>query len=200
MLSLNKAYSHAELSYWLEWASNYDGMVVASPKVDGMAIALRYDDTGRLYEAVSRSGMDYTASVMRIPGIPSRIFYPCEVRGEIYMPLLAAHGRRPREAASAAVRACSETCKELRFVAYDLDGVPGMWRDRMTACRLMGFETVPTWTVVDEPEGVIARVCAYSRPYDIDGIVFRLDDVSEFERAGSTRYAPHGAIAFKLYD
>ena len=115
MLSLANAFSEDEVQQFHERVSkgleiphvNY----VAEPKLDGVAISLRYEN-GRLLQAATRgdgaSGEDVTANVRTISAIPLQLIrhddidaWPpsLEVRGEIYMPLAGfeAFNRQARE-------------------------------------------------------------------------------------------------------
>jgi DNA ligase (NAD+) len=108
MLSLEKGYSPEEL---LDWASTFEGDVIATPKFDGIACSLHYDAIGRLVVAATRGdgsvGDDVTVNALAIHDIPARLLLtrgngdgdpegdrdrerpsgPLEVRGEIYMRL-----------------------------------------------------------------------------------------------------------------
>jgi len=97
MLSLEKAYSEAELRAFIERVQRALGghqpeAWVIEPKFDGLAISVTYEG-GKLARAVTRGngleGDDVTANVLTITGLPRTLpsDYPdvVEVRGEIYM-------------------------------------------------------------------------------------------------------------------
>jgi len=100
MLSIDNTYNAEELKAFDErvkkglGSTNYD--YVVEPKVDGVAVSLRYED-GRLSTAATRGdgevGDDITANVRTIKSIPlvllNTINVPkvLEVRGEVYMPI-----------------------------------------------------------------------------------------------------------------
>ena len=101
MMSVDNTYSTADLRAWWERCERSLGRpfaAVADPKVDGVAISLRYE-RGRLVEAATRgdgvTGDDVTANVRAIGAVPLLLQPPAgtpvppvlEVRGEIFMPV-----------------------------------------------------------------------------------------------------------------
>jgi DNA ligase (NAD+) len=102
MLSLDNSYSEEELRAFDERVRRglaADGghdapaTYVAELKIDGLSIALTYDD-GRLMRGATRGdgvrGEDVTANVRTIRAIPLRLAHPIagrvEIRGEVYLP------------------------------------------------------------------------------------------------------------------
>ncbi|MES9873070.1 MAG: NAD-dependent DNA ligase LigA [Candidatus Sedimenticola sp. 6PFRAG7] len=100
MLSLGNAFSEEELEAFDKRVRDRLGIAeqivyVAEPKLDGLAISLRYEE-GVLVQAATRgdgqTGEDVTQNVRTIPSVPLRLLgeeWPrvLEVRGEIYMPI-----------------------------------------------------------------------------------------------------------------
>jgi len=101
MMSVDNTYSTADLRAWWERCEkslDRPFAAVADPKVDGVAISLRYE-RGRLVEAATRgdgvTGDDVTANVRAIGAVPLLLQPPAgtpvpavlEVRGEIFMPV-----------------------------------------------------------------------------------------------------------------
>ena len=102
MLSLNNAFSEEDIFAFdkrvaglLEQDDQQSLAYFAEPKLDGLAVSLRYED-GLLVQAATRgdgqTGENITANVKTIASIPLRLLgddYPAvlEVRGEVYMPL-----------------------------------------------------------------------------------------------------------------
>jgi len=100
MLSLSNVYNEEELRAWAQRASKFAGGaelgVVAEPKIDGLAIALTYED-GVFKHGATRGdgfvGEDITANLRTIKSIPLKLMrseaYPIppkiEIRGEVYM-------------------------------------------------------------------------------------------------------------------
>jgi len=128
MLSLDNVFSREELAAWarrLERGSAGAVDYVCELKVDGLAIALRFEN-GTLARGATRGdgqvGEDVTANLATIADIPRRLRGPgvppvLEVRGEVYLPIstferlnreLAARGERPlvnpRNAAAGSLR------------------------------------------------------------------------------------------------
>jgi DNA ligase (NAD+) len=127
MLSLDNALSEEEL---FEFDTRLRRLVgdpvcyVVELKIDGLGVALRYDEAGRLARAVTRGdglrGDDVTANVRTIRSLPLRVEpagFAFEVRGEIYMPrpaLMRVNARKeeageevfsnPRNAAAGSIR------------------------------------------------------------------------------------------------
>jgi DNA ligase (NAD+) len=151
LLSLDNAYSEAELRAWDERLKRAVGRSVGryavEPKIDGLSIALWYRD-GTLERAVTRGdgifGEDVTANVRTIRSIPERLTRPLrfvEARGEIFMPRASFQSlneaRRaageppfanPRNAASGSLRLLDTTVTASRkldgffYVLAELDG------------------------------------------------------------------------------
>lgn len=99
LLSLDNAYSEAELREWEARLARALGEAaqgfVVEPKVDGLSIAVHYRD-GRLERGITRgdgtTGEDVTPNVRTIRSIPLRLLQPVpflEVRGEVFMPRAA---------------------------------------------------------------------------------------------------------------
>ncbi|MCS6242300.1 MAG: NAD-dependent DNA ligase LigA [Opitutus sp.] len=96
MLSLEKAYTEAELRAFIQRVERHTGSSklnwVIEPKFDGLAISVTYEN-GRLVRAVTRGdglqGDDVTENVSTIPGLPPTLpnGYPpvVELRGEVYI-------------------------------------------------------------------------------------------------------------------
>lgn len=147
MLSLEKAYSEEEVQ---QWAGKFSGALIASPKIDGLAIELRYDARGRLELAATRGdglqGDLITENARQVRGIPAQLPLentpslegrglggggPIEIRGEVYMRLsifkkcYQEQFANPRNLAAGAIKQKDpQKTKEygLDFFAYDLRG------------------------------------------------------------------------------
>ncbi len=238
MLSLANAFSEEEIHQFhervikgLETAHvNY----VAEPKLDGVAISLRYE-SGRLQQAATRgdgaTGEDVTSNVRTISAIPLQLMarggsgtWPTrlEVRGEIYMPLAGfrAYNQRaveqglkelvnPRNAAAGSLRQLDPrlTAKRpLAFYAYAAvadTGIPGSHYEAMQKLKEWGFPVNPEIQRVQDADGCVAyyRAMAEKRaslPYDIDGVVYKVDLKEEQEILGFVSRAPRWAIAQKF--
>lgn len=98
MLSLANAFNQGQLEAWYKRATNLAGTerfaMVCEPKIDGLAVALVYEN-GRFVQGATRGdgyhGENITENLRTIRSVPVRLRgeqYPrrFEVRGEVYMP------------------------------------------------------------------------------------------------------------------
>ena len=214
MLSLDKCYTEPEL---LRWFERFTGPAVVTPKVDGVAMMLRYDERGRLVLAATRGdgvrGERITNNARRVIGIPERIDRgPLEVRGEAYMALSDFRGQwaeqfaNPRNLTAGALKlkdADRTAAYGIRFFAYEafgLDEIPSD-HDRLARLAELGFEPVPAERV--DRDGAQAAFEAFvarrdQLDYETDGVVFRVDDSAQHDALGRTAHHPRFAIAYKF--
>ncbi|MBA1446170.1 MAG: NAD-dependent DNA ligase LigA [Chromatiales bacterium] len=191
MLSLDNAFNAAELEDFdrrvrerLELADDESIAYVAEPKLDGLAVNLRYEQ-GRLVLAATRgdgaSGEDVTSNVRTISAIPLRLLgtdYPAvlEVRGEVFMPKAGfeklnerarkADGKtfvNPRNAAAGSLRQLDPritTTRPLTFYCYgfgEIDPAPigETQSDSILRLRQWGLPVSPELQVVQGALGCI---------------------------------------------
>ena len=238
MLSLANAFSDEEIEQFhdrvIKGLETDHVDYVAEPKLDGVAISIRYEG-GRLKQAATRgdgtTGEDVTSNVRTIAAVPLHLrseedapAWPpaLEVRGEIYMPLAGfkAYNEKardeglkelvnPRNAAAGSLRQLDPRLtaqRPLAFYAYALvaaDGQPASHLDALGLLRSWGFPVNPEVRPVRDAAGCAAyyREMAGKReqlPYDIDGVVFKVDDREEQETLGYVSRAPRWAIAQKF--
>ncbi|MBL4818244.1 MAG: NAD-dependent DNA ligase LigA [Deltaproteobacteria bacterium] len=215
MLSLDKSY---DLNKFAKWFEKIHGSALGVPKIDGIACSIHYDPKGNLTLAATRGdgqvGEDITANVLRIKGIPNKIppSSEFEVRGEIYMKLsrFKAHYEKdfsnPRNLAAGALKQ-KEPDKSaaygLCFFAYDIDGTDLKTEvEKFNFLKELGFETMPT-AVFESADACDEHYKDWQKKrdkidYEIDGVVFRADQVSEQTRLGVTAHHPRWAIAYKF--
>ncbi len=173
-------------------------------------------------------GEDVTANVAHIPDIPQNLpaGVPAifEVRGEVYMEKQAftalnaaqheAGGKifaNPRNAAAGSLRQkdASVTAKRpLRFWAHGwgaASAVPGTTQSEVVAMlRAWGFPVSPLFVRIEGgADALIAHFDAIGKarpslPYDIDGVVYKLDRLDWQERLGFVAKAPRWALAHKF--
>jgi DNA ligase (NAD+) len=203
------------------------------PKLDGLAISLRYED-GVFVRGATRGdgakGEDVTPNLRTIKTIPLRLRgsgWPAllEVRGEVYMPRAAflAYNERardsgektlanPRNGAAGSLRQkdAQETARRpLAFYAYavHLPATPeANLGERHSAAlaqlREWGFPISPE---VSTAQGLAGLIAYYKQigarrdglPYDIDGVVYKLDDYAGQRVMGFVSRAPRWALAHK---
>ena len=192
MLSLANARSEQELRDWVARMRNHlarEGIedprfrFVCEPKIDGLAMSLRYRD-GALERAVTRGdgtvGEDVTHNVRTIGAVPKRIDDApplIEVRGEVYMSLpdfQALNERRaeagestfmnPRNAAAGTIRQLDPALaaqRPLSFWAYGVGAVEGLafarhW-EALRWLRDHGFPVNDQIRLVDGEDDVVAQ-------------------------------------------
>lgn len=236
MLSLGNAFSEQDVRDFERRVLEVLGPVAVSysvePKLDGLAISLRYEQ-GQLVRAATRgdgvTGEDVTHSVRTIQSVPLRLQgedWPAllEVRGEVYMPkagFLAYNERarqrgekelvNPRNAAAGSVRQLDPRVARLRplaFYAYGLGVVSGpplasRHSEMLQALKRLGLPVSPEVRVAEGAEGCLryfAEIGARRTqlPYEIDGVVYKVDRYDWQEQLGFVSRAPRFAIAHKF--
>ncbi|WP_108501379.1 NAD-dependent DNA ligase LigA [Paracoccus indicus] len=201
--------------------------VTAEPKIDGLSLSLRYEK-GRLIQAATRGdgtvGENVTANAGTIDDIPQRLTGDVpdilEVRGEVYMThadfeaLNSAEGGRvfanPRNAAAGSLRQIDPkvtASRPLRFFAYSWGELsePLASTQMQAVQRLadLGFQTNPLTEVCDDAAGLIAVWARIEQQratlgYDIDGVVYKVNDLAYQARLGFRATTPRWAIAHKF--
>lgn len=211
MLSLDKCYDEKEIR---DWASKFKGDVVASPKIDGCAVSIKYGKDGRLIQAATRGdgveGEEITTNVRTIKSIPQHVILTdCEVRGEIFMPLsvfkrYAKEFANPRNLAAGAVKQKDPQKTagyELSFLSYDLLGAHIKTEEEKRKTLAKEKFPVAEWVLVshEKLQKVFDSFLKGRDEYDFetDGVVFKANVVSEQDRLGVTAHHPRYAIAYK---
>jgi len=222
MLSLEKASRPEQVEAFF---ARFPGQpVVVMPKLDGLSLALVYEDGG-LARAITRgdgtTGEDVTVLVRALAdGVPERVDAPgrVEVRGEAVMlrstftAYNVAHPDRPlinpRGAAAGTLRAKDPAVvaeRRLRFFAFDLDTAEspeGTGADLADGLRTLGFTVADMRHCPDAAaaQAVIGEIEARRNTldYDLDGAVLRLANRDAYAAAGTRSSSPRGALAFKF--
>ncbi|MFE9750710.1 NAD-dependent DNA ligase LigA [Saccharothrix saharensis] len=220
MLSLEKATKPEQVAAFFD---RFPGQpVVVMPKLDGLSLALVYED-GRLARAVTRgdgtTGDDVTPLVRAlVDGVPERVGAPgrVEARGEAVMlrstfaAYNAAHPDKPlinpRNAAAGTLRAKDPATvaeRRLQFFAFDLDtSADATAADLEQGLRALGFAVADMRHCADAAaaQEVISGIEARRNEldYDLDGAVLRLANRDAFAAAGTRSNSPRGALAFKF--
>ncbi|RUL70155.1 NAD-dependent DNA ligase LigA [Dyella choica] len=202
------------------------------PKLDGLAISLRYEN-GVFVQGATRgdgeTGEDVTANLRTVRAIPLRLRgedWPqvLEVRGEVIMlrkdfEAFNAHAREhgeralanPRNGAAGSLRQLDPAVtarRKLSFFAYGLGLVEGMelpssHSNTLKKLREWGFPVSPEVGTAKGFDGLIAYFKSIGAkrdqlPYDIDGVVYKLDDYLGQREMGFVSRAPRWAIAHKF--
>jgi len=218
MSSLNKAQNNAELKTWFASCAPV-GDTVVMDKLDGISIALRYEN-GKLVQALTRgdgtTGEDITRNVLLMQGVvktlPRGSAATVHVRGEIVCKRsdFKAHfpgESNPRNTASGTAKRQRDPakCKHLTVIAYQFL-VPGKGqrkRNELGALQKMGF-LVPRFAVVRGEPAVESLYQQYvksvraSLDYDIDGIVVEIDNPGHRDVLGQLNGRPKSAVAYKF--
>lgn len=231
MLSLGNAFNEQDLRDFARRASQGTDKplsFVCELKIDGLAIALTYED-GKFVRGATRgdgtTGEDITSNLRTIKSIPLSIKEKrkIEVRGEAYMPhksFLSLNKQReeeglelfanPRNAAAGSLRQLDPKIAASRNLDIFLYGI-GEWEadpvtshsERLTQLKELGFRTNPEWKKCDSVEEILEYVEYWTAerpnlPYEIDGIVIKVDDLQTQEELGFTVKSPRWAIAYKF--
>jgi len=236
MLSLSNAFSDEEVADFVrriqERLQRQTLLFSAEPKLDGLAVSLRYEN-GLLVQGATRgdgsTGEDVSANVRQIKGIPHQLkgaSWPqiLEVRGEVYMARadFAAwntqarqHGERvlanPRNAAAGSLRQLDPTVsarRPLSFYAYGIGEVnggslPDTHSATLEQLRQWGLPVSELCAVVENEAGLLAYYQGIGQrrdhlDFDIDGVVYKLDDRAGQAVMGFVSRAPRWALAHKF--
>ena len=196
---------------------------ISEPKIDGISATLIYKD-GVLTKGLSRGdgiiGEDILENIKTIRGIPKKIFGKdlpklLEIRCEIYIGKkdfirIKENFANPRNAAAGSLRQKDpiETSKiPLKYFAYGFGAIEPMIFSKhsefLKQISDWGFETNPLALVLNNINEVESRhkeieLQRSSLDYDIDGIVFKVNDLKLQQRLGNTSNSPRWATAYKF--
>jgi len=239
MLSLDNTYNVDDLRNWdrrvHELAGREDIEYVCELKLDGMSLALHYED-GKLVRGITRGdgtiGEDVTLNVRTVRSIPLSIPQETlkkagippdfEVRGEMLMPIASFKKMNedrinkglpafvnPRNATAGTVRQLEPSItaqRRLDYFAYALLKNGATYFDRhwetLNALDAAGFKVNPARVLAknfDQVWGFIQKEepRRETLPYEIDGIVIKVNQTSLQRELGFTGKAPRWAIAYK---
>ena len=259
MLSLDNVFSEQE---WLAFVkrlgdrltrggvkSTLDFAICAEPKLDGLAVSIRYEK-GVFVQAATRGdgmvGENITENVRTIKSIPLRLqgqSFPdvLEVRGEVFMPKASFEAlnkqaikkgdkvfANPRNAAAGSLRQLDSKItakRNLAFYAYGIGFVGAMpktddlaenavasidesWLanshyQRLCQIKALGMPMCPEVRLLQnatEVEAFYQDILQQreSLSYEIDGTVFKIDDIALQEKLGFVARAPRWATAYKF--
>ena len=198
---------------------------VAELKLDGLSMAVHYRN-GRLARAVTRGdgivGEDVTENARTIRSIPLQIKSKeeyVEVRGEVVLtrrgfeklnaerdasglPCFA----NPRNAAAGSIRQLDPSItasRQLDYYTYFLIPARETQWESLDQLQEMGFKVEPRRKRCFDLETLVAFCREWeqkrdSLPYEIDGVVVKVDSLEQQNRLGWTAKAPRWAIAYKF--
>ena len=198
---------------------------VCELKIDGLAVSLQYEK-GILKRAATRGnglvGEDITHNVKTIGTIPLRLNKPVdiEVRGEIYMPLKAFNElnekrlkngepifQNPRNAAAGSIRQLDSSVAKSRKLDAFLYHVPETDKkthyEALMELKELGFVVNPHIRLVKNIDEILDYINEWTArrgelPYDIDGIVIKVNDIHMQRELGFTAKYPRWVIAYKF--
>ena len=227
--SLNDVFSYEDVAAFVEKTKDeaQDGGYVTEPKIDGLSVALYYEN-GVFIRGATRgdgvTGEDVTHNLMTIENLPKRLKASPErlvVRGEVYMSRTVfqelneereINGEQlfanPRNAAAGSLRQLDAKVtkgRRLSLIVFNVQTVSGVVFEKheqtLDFLSELGFDTVSYVKCADagECQDAITGLGENREQYefDIDGAVVKVNSLEARKRLGSTSKAPRWAIAFK---
>jgi len=229
LMSLQDVFSPEELREFLEKTleSFPDTVFSVEPKIDGLSVALEYEN-GRFVRGATRGdgvvGEDVTENLKTIHSIPMTLTNAPQrliVRGEVYMPKRSfealnerqeAEGKalfaNPRNAAAGSLRqldpkiAASRKLDILVFNVQLADGVEFQnHAESLKFLQKLRFKVIP-FRALHDPDEIVEHVMSINEnreklACDIDGAVIKVDDIAQRQRMGTTAKFPKWAVAYK---
>ena len=195
-------------------------------KIDGLAISIKYEN-GKLVSAATRGdgsiGEDVTENIKTIFSIPkvlkdNRTF---EVRGEVYLPrksfeLLNSEREsnnevlfaNPRNAAAGSLRQLDSKITAKRRLSAFIYSIVGddsivSQENALNTAKEYNLPVNPNFKLCKSIDEVIDYINYWTEhkknlPYDIDGIVIKVNSYSTQEEVGYTQKSPRWATAYKF--
>ncbi|ACB84058.1 NAD-dependent DNA ligase LigA [Natranaerobius thermophilus] len=205
-----------------------DPVYVAELKIDGLALSLRYEQGILVRGATrgdGTTGEDITPNVKTVRSIPLKLSKPLdiEIRGEAFMSKAsferlnqekAERGEdpfaNPRNAAAGSLRQLDPKIpakRDLDFFPYSVPYIRGENLDShysaVKELKDLGFKINPYIRKFETMEEVISYCEEWQEkrtklPYEIDGVVIKLNDYNLQQQLGATSKNPRWAIAYKF--
>ena len=204
-----------------------DAEYVVEPKVDGLSVALEYENglfirgatrgDGQVGEDVTENLRTVRSIPLKIPDAPPRLI----VRGEVFMPKKVFHAlneereRRgealfanPRNAAAGSLRQLDPriaAARKLDILVFNVQWTEGetfsTHLETLEYLKNKGFKVIPHYSCsqVSQATEHIAEIgeARESFSFDIDGAVVKVNSLSQRETLGSTAKFPRWAAAYK---
>ena len=225
MLSISDVFDEGEVADWFNKLTSKK--IFIELKVDGVSYSARYED-GVLVRGLTRGsgtlGEDITENLRTIPDIPQKLSgkfpHVVEVRGEVYMnreDFIALNNEsskqfaNPRNAAAGSLRQLNPrvtATRKLSAFAYTYGDISE--RDFATQSEYFdrleswGFKTTRHWAhhadTIDEIQAVYNKIMVMRPdiPFDIDGLVLKVNDIATQEKMGSRANSPRWEVAYKF--
>jgi DNA ligase (NAD+) len=212
-----------KITNFLSRKEGFQILYSAEPKIDGISASLTYKN-GNLVRGLSRGdgkeGEDITNNLITIKDIPKKILsnnFPEEIdiRGEVFIQnsdfeFLKDKFANPRNAASGSLRQKNpEDTKKipLNFIAYTFGFENGLkvgnQSDYLKKLKEWGFKINPLNKLIGGVKNLINNYNEIEKKradldFDIDGIVYKVNDFVLQKRLGNVANAPRWAIAHKF--
>ncbi|MEJ9151515.1 NAD-dependent DNA ligase LigA [Bacillus smithii] len=207
---------------------NEEYLYVCELKIDGLAVSLSYENGVFVQGSTRGDGAigeDITMNLRTIHSIPLRLKEPVsiEVRGEAFMPKKSFEKlnrereergetlfANPRNAAAGSLRQLDPKIAASRNLDIFLYGIGNSGNvniqshsEGLDYLDRLGFKTNKERRKCKDIEEVIQYIKEYTEkrstlPYEIDGIVIKVDSLAQQEKLGSTAKSPRWAIAYKF--
>ncbi|MBQ9930041.1 MAG: NAD-dependent DNA ligase LigA [Oscillospiraceae bacterium] len=229
LMSLQDVFSTEELLEFLtKTLESYpDSLFSVEPKVDGLSVALEYEN-GVFVRGATRGdgvvGEDVTENLktirsipMTLQGAPARLI----VRGEVFMPKksFAALNEQqeregkplfanPRNAAAGSLRQLDPKIAASRMLdiyIFNVQLAEGVefknHRESLEFLQKLKFKVIP-FAVLDSASRIVEQVMSInenreSLTCDIDGAVIKVDNFTQRQKMGTTAKFPKWAVAYK---
>ncbi len=225
MLSISDVFDEGEVADWFNKLQDKD--VFIELKVDGVSFSARYE-RGQLVRGLTRGsgtlGEDITANLRTIPDIPQTLRgdFPdvIEIRGEVYMSradFIALNNEtdkkfaNPRNAAAGSLRQLNPqitASRRLSAFAYTYGELSARsWETQseyFNRLESWGFKTTRPWAhhanTADEIQRVYndTMLIRADIPFDIDGLVIKVNSVALQEKMGARANSPRWEVAYKF--
>jgi len=216
MLSLNNTRNVKDMARWArKYFPGEQVDIISQPKVDGVSISIKYRNGSVESIATRGDGVygrdvtyikDYIRDISKTIPIDS----PVDIRGEAYLEketqFRKGKSLRNMAAGLLARKEGKEELAHLRFIAYDIIGLPDVRseEDKMKVLttlmpNVISYEKIQS---LGDIQNIYQQYTTQKRkdlPYEIDGVVYRvnrIEDQNRFER--ETRHHPNFMMAYKF--
>ena len=229
LMSLQDVFSEEELREFLEKMKqvNPDAAFSVEPKIDGLSVALEYENgvfvrgatrgDGNVGEDVTENLKTVRSIPMTIPDAPPRLI----VRGEVFMPKKVFHKlneereakgeslfANPRNAAAGSLRQLDPKIaakRKLDILIFNVQLAEGVefatHAESLEYLKARQFKVAP-YSLLSDADAVVKQVWSINDKReklscDIDGAVIKLNDLAQREGLGATAKFPRWAVAYK---
>ncbi len=227
MMSLSDAFSYDELIDFDRKVKDVapNATYLCEMKIDGLSVSLKYEN-GVLVRGATRGngsvGENITHNVKTIKSIPLKLNknIDIEVRGEIFMPkasFIELNREREeneeelfancRNAAAGSVRQLDSRIAAKRnldcFLYYNMDPTVKTQEGALLSMRDLGLKINTNYKHAQTIDEIIEYIDSIGKirdelPYDIDGIVIKVNEIDLHSIIGETVKYPKWAIAYKF--